>query len=63
MHRQQRAKRVAVWVQTTKGVKVYPGSNDKFHTAATNVSQVIASGKMNTYHARDAVTWYVQKGA
>lgn len=48
----------------TTAVKVYPATNDKIGSGATNaVGAAIAAQKGNIYVAKDAVTWQVLTGA
>lgn len=54
---------VQIMVPGTKGVKVYPNTNNKISTAATNVAVALVADKANIYVAKDAVTWSVLKGA
>jgi hypothetical protein len=56
-------KRFQVFCPGTVGVKVYPNTNDKLSTAATNAAVLLVADKANTYVAKDATTWVVQKGA
>ncbi len=54
---------VRLYSLCTQGTKVYPNTNDKHAAAATNVAAVIAGFKANIYHALDATTWALLKGA
>lgn len=55
--------RVEVFSKTTQGVKVYPNTNDRIKTSATNVAVVQAGFKGEIYFAVDAVTWVTLVGA
>lgn len=54
---------VQVFMPGTVGVKVYPGTNARLDTTATNVAVVLAAGKANIYFARDTTRWMTMKGA
>lgn len=49
---------------TSTAVKIYPATNDRIGTAATNaVGTAIGANKGSIYVAQDAVTWRVMAGA
>jgi hypothetical protein len=53
-----------VSVPGTVGVKVYPGTANKFDGSATNASVALAFGKTNTFLSlKDGKTWLVVKSA
>lgn len=54
---------VRVFCPGTVGVKLYPNTNARLDTTATNTAVVIAAGKVNVYFARDATRWLTEKGA
>jgi hypothetical protein len=52
-----------VFMPGTVGVKVYPNTNARLDTTATNIAVVLVAGKANVYYARDATRWITDKGA
>lgn len=47
----------------TQGTKIYPFSNDRITSSATNAAVVLAGFKANLYIAKDTGTWGVLQGA
>jgi hypothetical protein len=54
---------VQIYDAVTQGCKVYPNTNGRIGSAATNVAVVVAGFKGNVYRARNTTQWDVIKGA
>jgi hypothetical protein len=54
---------VTVCADTAKGVKVYPATNAKIGSAATNVAVALAANKTAKYYAFSTTQWRVMTGA